>query len=103
MSLWRIRITISDDPRSLELFTEVLADQPTSLVRLAPRDAGACAGTSAADMTGEVVVELGQDEGLATLLGALHGISPQVFISRAEPDERGADSGFGRAVPGRRR
>jgi len=89
MSLWRIRITISDDPRSLELFTEALADQPASLVRVAPRGARtrARAREGDADMAGEVVVELAHDEGLATLLGALHGISPHVFVSRAGPDE----------------
>jgi hypothetical protein len=82
--MWRIRITLSDDPRSLALFTEALADQPVSLVRMTPR------GTDTAEITGEVVVELAEDEGLGTMLGALHTISPQVFVSRADPPESAA-------------
>ncbi len=76
---WRIRLTLSDDPRSHALFHEALADQPVSLVRLAAR------GTGKAEMTGEVLVELAQDESLGIMLGALHNISPQVFVSRADP------------------
>ncbi|MGO9505455.1 MAG: hypothetical protein ACLPUO_28660 [Streptosporangiaceae bacterium] len=79
MSMWRIRLTLSDDPRSRALFHEALADQPVSAVHLAPRDAGS------AEITGEVVIELAHDEGLGTMLGALHNISPQVFVSRADP------------------
>ncbi len=76
---WRIRLTLSDDPRSHALFHEALADQPVSLVRLAAR------GTGKAEMTGEVLVELAQDESLGIMLGALHNISPQVFVSCADP------------------
>ncbi len=66
---WRIRLTLSDDPRSHALFHEALADQPVSLVRLAAR------GTGKAEMTGEVLVELAQDESLGIMLGALHNAS----------------------------
>jgi hypothetical protein len=76
---WRIRLTLSDDPRSHALFHEALADQTVSLVRLAAR------GTGKAEMTGEVLVELAQDESLGIMLGALHNISPQVFVSCADP------------------
>jgi hypothetical protein len=33
------------------------------------------------------VVELPQDDGLVTVLSALHQISPQVFVSRADMPE----------------
>ncbi|MGO9078260.1 MAG: hypothetical protein ACLQDY_04360 [Streptosporangiaceae bacterium] len=79
MSLWRIRITLCDDPRTLALFNEALAGEPVSLVRLAPR------GRKIAEMTGEVFVELEHDERLGVLLGDLHEISPQVYVSRANP------------------
>jgi len=35
----------------------------------------------------EFVVELPQDEALTAVLSALHKISPQVFVSRAQPPE----------------
>jgi hypothetical protein len=34
-------------------------------------------------MSSEIVVELPQDDGLTSVLSALHAISPQVFVSRA--------------------
>lgn len=79
MIKWRIRLTLSDDPRSRALFHEVLADQPVSVVRLVPR------GTDTAEITGEAVIELAHGVGLGALLGALHNISPQVFVTRADP------------------
>ncbi len=79
MIKWRIRLTLSDDPHSRALFHEALADQPVSVVRLEPR------GSDKAEITGEVMVELGQDEGLGIMLSALHNISPQVFVTRADP------------------
>jgi hypothetical protein len=98
MSLWRIQISIPNDPRSLERFTDALAERPVSLVRLAARDING--DTGAAEMTGEAVVDLAHDDGLAAMLGALHGISPRVFVSRAEPEESpvpGAGHGRGPA------
>ncbi len=81
MIKWRIRLTLSDDPRSRALFHEALADQLVSVVRLVPR------GSDKAEITGEVMVELAQDDGLGILLSALHYISPQVFVTRADsPD-----------------
>jgi hypothetical protein len=71
MTLWRIRVAVSDDPASRGALTSALAGQPVSSVR--------------ASSTGsEVVVELPQDDNLATVLSALHEISPQVFVSRAD-------------------
>lgn len=89
MSMWRIRIAIADDPCTLALLRVALADQPVSLLRLSPRDIDleSGSGPDMAEITGEVVVELIHDEGLAAMLGALHGISPQVHVSRADPPE----------------
>jgi hypothetical protein len=75
---WRIRLTLSDDPWSRALFHEALADKPVSVVSLVPGDA------DKAQITGEVLVELAQDEGLGTMLGALHIISPHIFVTRAD-------------------
>ncbi|MGD0687169.1 MAG: hypothetical protein ABSA03_18880 [Streptosporangiaceae bacterium] len=75
MPLWRIRVVLPDDPGSLTALTDVLAAQPVSRLRVIPTDGS---------MTGEIVAELPQDDGLGVLLGALHEISHQVFISRAD-------------------
>jgi hypothetical protein len=75
---WRIQLPLSDDPRSRALFHETLADQPVSAVRLIP------CGTGEAEITGEVIVELAQNEGLGVLLDALHVLSPRVFVSCAD-------------------
>ncbi len=80
MSLWRIRVTLCDDAHSLALFNDALAMQPVSLVRLESR------GDEVSEMTGEVIVELTRDEHLGEMLGALHHISPQVYVSRADPE-----------------
>lgn len=87
MPLWRIQIALSGDPHSLELFAQALAAQPAGPVRLAPCGADASTGSGIAGMTGEVVVELAHDEGLATMLGTLQGISPRIFVRRARPGE----------------
>jgi hypothetical protein len=79
MSIWRIRITLPGDPGSHALLNEALAGQPVSQVRLMPRAA------DTAELTGDVVLELNHDDGLGALLSALHTISPQVFVARADP------------------
>ena len=76
--LWRIRLTLSDDQHSRALFHEALANKPVSVVRLEP------CGVGKAEITGEVMVEFTPDDGLAMLLEALHMISPQVFVARAD-------------------
>jgi hypothetical protein len=76
---WRIRLTLSDDPQSRALLHEALSDQPVSALRLVPRSTGK------AGITGEVMIELAQGEALGILLGALHMISPQIFVTRADP------------------
>jgi hypothetical protein len=89
MAMWRIRINLSDDPRSIERLTEVLARQQVSAVRLTPRS-----GTEA-ELSGDVVLELPRDDELGDMLTALHTISPQVFVSRATPNGTDADAAIG--------
>ena len=79
MSMWRIRITLPGDPGSHASLHEALAGQPVSQLRLTP------SGVDTAELTGDVVLELRQDDGLGALLSALHTISPQVFVARADP------------------
>ena len=75
MSLWRIRIAMSDDPRSQELLTEALAGQRVCSRLMSPRDT---------QMTVDVVIEPTDVDGLGAVLGELHMISPQVFVSSAD-------------------
>lgn len=79
MSMWRIRIALADDHRSYETLRDLLARHRASALRLRAR------GPDTDAVTGEVVVELSADESLGALLRELHEISPQVFISRADP------------------
>jgi hypothetical protein len=78
MAMWRIRINLADDARSRERLDEVLASQHVQAIQLTPR-AGA-----AAELSGDVVLELPRDEALGEMLTALHTISPQVFVSKAD-------------------
>ena len=66
---------MSDDPRSQELLTDALAGQRVCSRLMSPRDR---------QMTVDVVVEPADVAGLGTLLGELHMISPQVFVSSAD-------------------
>lgn len=88
MSLWRIRIAMSDDPRSQDLLTGALAGQLVRSRLMHPR------GT---DITADVVIELTGVDGLDALLGELHMISPQVFVSSA--DQPSSLATAGRANP----
>ena len=80
MAMWRIRINLSDDPRSKARLNEVLSRQQVRAIRLTPR-----AGTEA-ELSGDVVLELPRDDELGDMLTALHTISHQVFVSRASND-----------------
>jgi hypothetical protein len=80
MTLWRIRVAVPDDPGGHGALTSALAGQQVSGLRVLP-------GRPANSTASEIVVELPQDDGLATVLSALHEISPQVFVSRAETPE----------------
>jgi hypothetical protein len=87
MPLWRIRIAVPDSPASRSAVKQALAAQPVSYLRVTPSDEASSASTS------EIVVELPQDDGLTSVLSALHAISPQVFVSRADaPDARVPES-----------
>lgn len=78
MAMWRIRINLADDTRSRERLDEVLASQRVQAVQLTPRQ-----GTPT-ELSGDVVLELPRDDALGEMLTALHTISPQVFVSRAD-------------------
>jgi hypothetical protein len=78
MAMWRIRINLADDPRSRERLDQVLASQRVQAIELTPRQG------VAAELSGDVVLELPRDEALGEMLSALHTISPQVFVSRAD-------------------
>ena len=78
MAMWRIRINLADDPRSRERLNEVLARQHVQAIRLTPRQG------ADAELSGDVVLELPRDDALGEMLTALHTISPQVFVSRAD-------------------
>jgi hypothetical protein len=86
MAMWRIRISLADDSRSRERLTEVLASQRVEAVQLTPRP-----GT-AAELSGDVVLELPRDESLGEMLRALHTISPQVFVSRVDDHDKEDDA-----------
>jgi hypothetical protein len=75
VSLWRIQITMSDDPYSQELLTSVLAEQRVWALLISRRDT---------EMTGDVIIELPRDGGLGALLSELHMISPRVFVASAD-------------------
>lgn len=81
MPLWRIRVILPGDPHSHQAFRDVIAAYPSDRVRVES------VRVDAAEMTGDVVVELPDDEPLGELLHTLHDISPQVFVSRANPPQ----------------
>jgi hypothetical protein len=78
---WRIRIAVPDDPGSRSALNDVLAAQPAARLRELPGRSDRSAATS------EIMVELPQDDGLVSVLSALHQISPQVLVSRADTPE----------------
>jgi hypothetical protein len=99
MPTWKIRVILPDDPSSHDALHSALAAHPPSSLRLESR------GPGTAEATGDVVVELHEDEPLGDLLHALHEISPQVFISRS-PHESAVPApvtrGLGQALSWRR-
>jgi hypothetical protein len=90
MPLWRIRIAVPDSPASRSAVKQALAAHSVSYLRVAPSD-------DASPATSEIVIELPQGDGFTSVLSALHAISPQVFVSRADPPD--ATSGRGGRVP----
>ena len=93
MAMWRIRINLSDDPRSRERLNEVLAQQQVSAIRLTPR------ADNASELSGDVVLELPRDDELGDMLTALHSISPQVFVSRASHNSAGPEAAVAALAP----
>lgn len=85
MTQWRIRLMMPDADGGKRALRRALAQAPVTGVRLDPP------GVEVAELTGDVIVELGEEEALGDLLRALHEISPQVFISRVGSPE--ADAG----------
>ena len=86
MAQWRIRVIVPAAPDGRQVLKSALADVSVTESRLIPPSA------DAAETTGEVVVDLGEDDALHDLLRTLHEISPQVFISRVgAPEPAGAD------------
>jgi hypothetical protein len=77
-TIWRIRLTLPDDLHSRAVLHQALADQAVCALRLLPRDSGR------AEMTGELMIEAAEGEVLGTLLGSLHIVSPEVFVTRAD-------------------
>src|SRR5260221_13976557 len=90
MPMWRIRIAVPDTPASRSAVKQSLAAQQVSYLRMGPTD-------GASSSTNEIVVELQQDDGLTTVLSALHAISPQVFVNSGDPTD--AASGRNGRVP----
>lgn len=84
MPLWRIRIAVPDTPASRSAVKQALAAQPVSYLRVTPSD-------EASSSTSEILVELPQDDGITSVLSALHAISPQVFVSRADAPDSTSD------------
>jgi hypothetical protein len=84
MPSWRIRFAVPDSPASRSAVKQALSDQPVSYLRVAPSD-GASGSPS------EIVIELPQDDGITNVLSALHAISPQVFVSRADAPDAASD------------
>ena len=83
MSLWRIRIAMSDDRRSQELLSETLAGQRVCSRLMYPNDT---------EIAVDLVLELTDLSGLGALLGELRVISPQVFVSSADQSSPLADA-----------
>jgi hypothetical protein len=75
MSMWRIRIAMSDDRRSQELLAQAVAGKHVYSRQVSPR------GT---EITVDMIIELADVSGLGALLGELHAISSQVLVSSAE-------------------
>jgi hypothetical protein len=92
IAMWRIRINLADDPRSRARLDEVLATQRVQVMQLTPRPG------ATAELSGDVVLELPREDALGEMLTALHTISPQVFVSRADTDETGLAPADGAAL-----
>jgi hypothetical protein len=75
MSLWRIRIAMSDDGRSQDLLAGALAGQRVCSRLTSPHGA---------EITVDMVIDATDVNGLSILLGELQMISRQVFVSSVD-------------------
>jgi hypothetical protein len=75
MSLWRIRIAVSDDRRSREQLAQALAGKRVCSSLTSPR------GT---ETSVDMIIELTDVSDLRALLGELNAISRRVLVSSAE-------------------
>lgn len=80
MTQWRIRVVVPEAAAGRRALRRALAQAPGTVVRLEPP------GVNVAETSGDVIVELGEDEALEDLLRILHEVSPHVFISRVSAD-----------------
>jgi len=87
MPLWRLRITLADDQHSRAVLNQALAGQQVSELNFTPR------ASRPSEMAGDVVLELPHDDDLGSILSALHQISPQVFVSRADMPDTASTAG----------
>jgi hypothetical protein len=92
MAQWRIRIAVPDIPSGQSVLRSALDRVPGTDLRLDPP------GADAAELTGDVTVEMGEDGALADLLRTLHEVSPQVFISRVPSPEPTAAAAVGQPI-----
>lgn len=81
MAQWRIRVVVPEAAAGQRALRHALAQAPGTVVRLEPP------GVDLAETSGDVIVELGEDEALDDLLRTLHEVSPHVFISRVGSEE----------------
>ena len=75
MSLWRIRVAMEDDGWSQERLAGALAGHRICSRLTSPRGA---------EITVDMVIDATDVNGLSILLGELHVISRQVFVSSVE-------------------
>jgi hypothetical protein len=81
MTQWRIRVVVPEAPAGRRALRRALAHAPGTVMHLDPL------GVEVAETSGDVIVELGEDEALEDLLRTLHEVSPHVYISRVESPE----------------
>jgi|SRR5690348_8483294 hypothetical protein len=83
MTQWRIRVVVPEAAAGQRALRRALSQAPGTVVRLEPP------GVDLAETSGDVIVELSEDEALDDLLRILHEVSPHVFISRVSEGEPG--------------
>ena len=86
MPMWKIRVILPDDARGRDALKAALAPYPAGGPQVQE------GGADPPEMTGDVVIELHDGEPIGDLLHALHEISPQVFVSRADPPSTSASA-----------